>query len=364
MAPGVLLRHGTTSVVSFPATGVDGTPHDQSGLLHVPHLPAPDGGRPVVVYGHMTTGGGPWSAPSAGGPDHPEWRRMSQGDALCDALLERGIAVLRPDYEGIGGPGIHPYLIGGSLAASMTAMVRARGDFGASLGDRWLAAGHSEGAVAALWASVQAEPDERATLVGTAAFAPVTRLDLSIGAARRLPVAGRPFGVLPALIGLMLRGAASVDERVAGLVANGGLSSIARARWDDLHTLSLTELSAPESWGGIRSSAIGGARGAELFNALNAVFRANDVARLTGFRAPVRIDAALFDEVAPMPLTRALLERYRAAGVRLTSRWWPTHHSGTMQVRFAPSEAADWIAARFAPRPPSGFCPCGGVHQG
>src|SRR5690606_31093826 len=111
-------------VVSFPARGVDGAMQEQTGILHLPEAPPPAGGYPVVVYGHMTTGGGPRSAPSGGGSDHPEQRRMSQGDALCADLVARGLAVLRPDYEGIGSPGVHPYLIGSSLAESMLAMMR------------------------------------------------------------------------------------------------------------------------------------------------------------------------------------------------------------------------------------------------
>lgn len=342
------MRHGSTRPVTFPAPGIDGRMHRQTGILHVPHAPAPRSGHPLVAYGHMTTGGGARSAPSIGDPAHPEWRRMSQGDALCDALLARGIAVLRPDYEGIGGPGVHPYLIGRSLAASMTAIVRARGEFDAALGDDWVAAGHSEGAVAALWASTVDEPDERTHLQGTAAFAPVTRLDVSIRWALRMPVALPAFGVVPALIGLMLRGAGAVDERVARTLAGDGLGERARRLWPDLETRCLTELAASTSWGGLAPSAIAGPDGAALSEALFEVFRRNDVAGLRGFRAPVRIDAALFDEVAPVPLTRRLLSGYRGRGVDLTAHWWPTHHSGTMRPRFAPSIAADWIAARFA----------------
>jgi predicted esterase len=297
----------------------------------------------------MTTGGSARSAPSAGDPSHPEWRRMSQGDVLCEGLLDRGIAVLRPDYEGIGGPGVHPYLIGASLAASMTAIVRARGSFGAPLGDAWVAAGHSEGAVAALHASVAREPDARSRLVGTAAFAPVTRMDLSIGAATRAGVRFPGSGVVSALIGLMLRGAATADEPLGELIASDGLSDRAAAHWHELDRLCLTELAAPASWGGIAPGRIGGRRGSELFARLNDSFRANEVAALRGFRVPVRIDAARFDEVAPSPLTARLLREYRTAGVELTSRWWPTHHSGTMHARHAPSAAVDWIAARLGP---------------
>lgn len=334
-------------VVAFPALGLDGAMHEQTGLLHLPGTAPPDGGFPVVVYGHMTTGGSRRSAPSTGDPSHPEWRRMSQGDALCTALLARGIAVLRPDYEGIGGPGVHPYLIGSSLAASMTGIMRSRRAIDDRLGDAWLAAGHSEGAVAALHASTAAEPDDRSRLVGTAAFAPVTRMDRSIGAAVRVRTRFPGSGVVSALIGLMLRGAATTDERLRELIAADGLDPRAAAHWDDLDRLCLTELASDDSWGGIAPGRIAGPRGSELYRHLFASFRANEVAGLTGFRAPVRVDAARFDEVAPAPLSAGLLRRYRAGGVELTSRWWPTHHSGTMHPQHAPSLAADWIAARF-----------------
>ncbi|MGX5697330.1 lipase family protein [Agromyces soli] len=343
------------AVVSFPVLGHDGSSHEQTGLVHRPSSPPPPGGYPVVVYGHMTTGGSPRSAPSGGSPGHPEWRRMSQGDALCRRLLDRGIAVLRPDYEGIGGPGVHPYLIGSSLAASMTSMMRARATFegalgtGAALGDDWVAAGHSEGALAALHASVADEPDARSRLRGTAAFAPPTRMDLSIGAMRRVGARFPGSGIVSALTALMLRGAATGDERLRELLADGGggLSDAATARWSQLDERCLTELADADSWGAIAPGRIGGARAGELFERLDASFRANEVAALRGFRAPVRIDAARFDEVAPAPLAAALMRGYRAAGVELTSDWWPTHHSGTMHPQHAPSRAAEWIAARF-----------------
>lgn len=333
--------------IAFPASGIDGRMQEQTGLLHLPAGAAPAGGFPVVVYGHMTTGGSPRSAPSLGSPAHPEWRRMSQGDALCARLLDRGIAVLRPDYEGIGGPGIHPYLIGSSLAESMLAMMRARRSFDERLGDAWVAAGHSEGAVAALHASVAGEADAASCLVGTAAFAPVTRMDVSIRWATRVAVRFPGSAVVSALTGLMLRGAATTDERMRELIAGDGLSPQAAERWRDLDRLCLTELAAPESWGGIPPGRIGGVAGRELFERLYSSFRSNEVAELRGFRAPVRIDAARFDEVAPAALSARMLRRLRTAGAELTARWWPTHHSGTMHPQHAPSQAADWIAARF-----------------
>ncbi|MGQ7312424.1 lipase family protein [Microbacterium arabinogalactanolyticum] len=334
--------------VSFPARSIDGTEQEQTGILHLPPTAAPHAGFPIVVFGHMTTGGAASAAPSAGGPGHPEWRRMSQGDVLCEALVGRGIAVLRPDYEGIGGPGVHPYLIGASLAESMRAMMRARRSFDERLGDLWIAAGHSEGAVAALHASALPEPDASSRLVGTAAFAPVTRMDLSIRWATQIAVRFPGSGVVSALVALMLRGAATTDERMRELIAAEGLSPAAKARWTDLDRLCLTELAGPASWGALTPGRIAGPSGDELFARLFASFRANEVTSLTGFRAPVRIDAGRVDEVAPSFLSARMLRTYRRAGVDLTARWWPTHHSGVMHARHAPSQAATWIAERFA----------------
>ncbi|PRB05007.1 S9 family peptidase [Microbacterium sp. MYb64] len=340
--PGAGIRHGSTRIVHF-----DGDHGPESGILHLPHAAPRAGSYPVVAFGHMTTGGSARSAPSLGHPGHPEWRRMSQGDVLCDLLLQRGIAVLRPDYPGIGSAGVHPYLLGGPLGGSLRSMVRARGALDDRLGDDWVAAGHSEGAVAALFAGVEPEPDAASRLRGVAAMTPVTRMDLSVRWARAVPGAFPGSGVVSALIGLMLRGAATADESLRALLDGDGLDPATRERWRDLDRLCLTELAARDSWGGIVPSRIGGRNGSALFDRLYTTFRANDVADLTGFRTPVRIDAARFDEVAPAPLSARMLRRYRRAGVELTARWWPSHHSGTMRARHAPPHAAAWIAARF-----------------
>ena len=336
-----LMQHGSSQPVSYPSTDLDGAPVTLTGLVHLPHTAPPAGGWPVVSYGHMTTGAGATSAPSTASPDHLEWRRMSQGDALCDALLARGVAVLRPDYLGLGSPGTHPYLIGEPLARSVVDMVAARRTFDDRIGDRWVSAGHSEGSVAALHSAVR--PSWPVPLLGVAAFAPVTRMDRTIGLSARLPVVPPGFGVVSALIGLMLLGASTVSEEVADLLAGDGLGPEADALWPHLTQRCLTDLARDDSWGALPPRRIASP---ELYRSLFAVMRDNEVARLTP-RVPVRIDSARFDEVAPAPLTTRLVAAYRRAGVQVTHRRWPTHHSGTMRPAYAPSEAMDWILARL-----------------
>lgn len=345
----VAIAHGSTRGVAYPSMGPDGIPTSLTGLLHLPLGQTPPGGWPFATYGHMTTGGNFGSAPSLGSPTHPEYRRMTQGDALCSALLARGIAILRPDYPGLGNPGVHPYLIGDPLGRSVIDMVRARHNIDASLGNLWVSAGHSEGATAALFSARATMPDPPdAELRAVAAFSPVTRMDRTIGMALRLPVMPPGWGVLSALIGLMLRGAETTSAEIAELIHAGGLSPRAEAAWPHLAERSAAELSRPDSWGGIAPARLGGPRGAELFSALQGVLKQNEVGALSLRPVPIRIDAGLFDEVAPAPLTAALMKAYRAQGVALTTRWWPSHHSGIMRENYAPSAAADWIAEQLA----------------
>jgi hypothetical protein len=266
---------------------------------------------------------------------------MSQGDALCDALLARGVAVLRPDYPGLGSDGGHPYLVGQPLARSILDMAAARTTLDDRIGDRWVCAGHSEGALATLFTAASSEWPT--PLRAAAAFAPVTRMDLTIGLGSRWRWVPPGFGVVPAMIGLMLMGAATADPQLAALLETDALGPRAVALWPELTSKCLTELAGPDSWGALPPARIGSR---ELYRALFAVMRANEVADLVP-RAAVRIDSGVFDEVSPAALTSRLVRRYRSAGVEMTHRRWPTHHSGVMQARYAPSEAADWIAARL-----------------
>lgn len=333
------MQHGTTRTVDYPSSS-DASVR-LTGLLHLPHNAPPPGGWPFVTYGHMTTGAGDRSAPSIGTPEHPEWRRMSQGDELCDALLARGIVVLRPDYPGLGSAGVHPYLIGEPLARSIVDMAAARSTLDGRIGDRWVAAGHSEGALATLFTAVR--DDWPTPLLAAAVFAPVTRMDLTIGLSSRLRRVPPGSGVVSAMIGLMLLGAGSDDASVARLLETDALGPRAQELWGELATESLTELARPDSWGAVPPAAIASR---ELYRALFAVMRENEVADLVP-KVPVRIDSALLDEVAPAFLTTRLVRRYRGAGVDVTHRRWRTHHSGVMRARYAPSEAADWISARL-----------------
>ena len=160
---------------------------------------------PLVIYGHMTTGAADACAPTRGTPDSTELRRMQQGDRVAAALLEGGAVVARPDYEGLGVRGPHPYLRGESLARSMGDMARAVRRAFPEVGRHWVAAGHSEGGVAALNTGARTGPAARIPgLLGVAAITPVTQVDILATLLGDAPIASAPVNVVVSLAALIL----------------------------------------------------------------------------------------------------------------------------------------------------------------
>jgi hypothetical protein len=89
------------------------------------------------------------------------------------AFLQLGYAVAFADYEGLGAPGVHPYLDSRTAGLNVIDSVRALRATFPDISPRWAGIGHSQGA-AAVWAA-----DEQASsyapeleLVGAVALAP------------------------------------------------------------------------------------------------------------------------------------------------------------------------------------------------
>ena len=90
-----------------------------SGLFSsVPEGEPPSGGWPVITYAHGTTGVADKCAPSRLGAKSPVIADLDYVDPELEQWLELGYAVLRTDYQGLGTPGPHPYLVGKSEGRS------------------------------------------------------------------------------------------------------------------------------------------------------------------------------------------------------------------------------------------------------
>jgi alpha-beta hydrolase superfamily lysophospholipase len=141
-----------------------------SGVVAAPRGPVPPGGRPIVSWGHPTTGAARRCAPSLG---------IDPFDLLegLRDLLSAGYVVVATDYPGMGAAGPDSYLIGTSEGNSMLDAARAARQLPTGAGRNLLLWGHSQGGQAVLFAAQSAPgyaPD--LDLRGAAVAAPATDL--------------------------------------------------------------------------------------------------------------------------------------------------------------------------------------------
>ncbi|MDC4798202.1 alpha/beta hydrolase [Acinetobacter baumannii] len=161
-----------SSILTYKMLGQSGQEVPATSLVFTPITPPPVGGWPIVVWAHGTTGVADACAPS----------KAALADStkdLISKLLAAGYVVVAPDYEGLGTPGIHPFLNIKSEAFSITdAVVAARNYLSQRnllTSKKWVTVGHSQGGHAALGAAQYAS---RAQLdyKGTVAVAPASNL--------------------------------------------------------------------------------------------------------------------------------------------------------------------------------------------
>lgn len=237
-----------TKKVLYTSTTPGGKRTAVSGSVSVPKGKAPKSGWPVITYGHGTTGIADKCAPSRNTANGPATSYISYTDAEQNAWLKAGYAVLRSDYQGLGTPGVHPFLIGKASGRSMLDIVRAARDLDPKISKKFLIAGHSQGGHAALFAAGEAAkwvPDLK--LRGTVAYAPASQLRTQ---ASLLPNLTAPSS-LTALASLIVKGASAVDPSIDAAQL---LSDPVLAFYPQTETECLSELAKPENLGGIAPS--------------------------------------------------------------------------------------------------------------
>src|SRR5882724_4315962 len=128
--------------------GVGGHDHvSVSGAMYLPSGTMPKGGWPIIAWAHGTTGIADVCAPS--------WQGRTERDQqYLDAWLSQGFAVVATDYQGLGTPGVHPYLLWRSEGYSVLDAVRAaRYRHPQQLRNQVVIVGQSQGSGAALGAT-------------------------------------------------------------------------------------------------------------------------------------------------------------------------------------------------------------------
>lgn len=308
------LSGSTSTLVLYAQEGVTGTTVGTSGVVTVPEGEAPKGGWPVVAWAHGTTGIADRCAPSRAAQDISDPAARSTTSDLLQRWIDAGYAIAATDYEGLGTPGDHPYLIGPSQGRAVLDSVRAARQLDDSISDRVLVAGHSQGGHAALWAgSLAPRYTRELDVAGTVALAPASHLSLAVDAA----LSGD--STVPAAFGAMLL--LGLDVAYPGKIGvEDLLNERGRELYPRLRDTCLPGLFAPDAFGtepmaGFIADGVDGA-------AIKGPLDANDpsVARLDG---PVLIVQGTADTTVPKLLTDQLVATYEQRGTDVTYAPYP-----------------------------------------
>lgn len=313
--------------VLYRSSGVDRSPIGVSGLVVAPAMPAAPaalGGLPIVAWAHGTTGLADACAPSRLGV-------AVEPDITVVSLARQGVVVAATDYEGLGTPGIHPYLVGTSEGRSILDAIRALADLPeAHAGPRGVVFGISQGGHAALWAAELGPtyaPDVQ--LVGVVAASPPIDLQR---VQQAVLIGPQPSEVswLEAL--LVTRAWHDVyGVPTAGLLTDEGqeiaevLDVICPWELDAPRENPFLDLDIPEWQALLLENSPGHAASA----------------------APIHVVAALSDEQVPASTINPGVARLRAAGSRVDVRWVAGTHVSTLTDPESAAASIAWIRDRF-----------------
>lgn len=163
-----LAEANQTTIMRYMMPNVIGNAVPATALVMTPKTPRPADGWRVVVWEHGTVGSGDHCAPSHNSLNP----RFS---ILAKSLLDAGYVIVAPDYEGLGVPGIHPYLHLKSAAQSARYAVKAYKErYAGQVEGSWMSVGQSQGGHASLATAEYAAPDR--SYLGAVAAAPASSL--------------------------------------------------------------------------------------------------------------------------------------------------------------------------------------------
>jgi pimeloyl-ACP methyl ester carboxylesterase len=334
------LRGGSSNrLLLYRSTGVGGKTVAVSGTVSVPKGRVPKRGWPVISWGHGTTGIADACAPSRDSASNPAHEVINYAYPLLQRWLKAGYAVVRTDYEGLGTPGAHPYLIGRSEGYGMLDAVRAARKLDKRLGRRLILAGHSQGGHAALWAaSLARKRAPELKLRGTVALAPASHLGAQAALLRSLTA---PSG-LSGLASMILRG---LDVGRPDLGVATGLSAPAAALYPQTLTKCLGALAGTGSFGALAPADL--IRSDVDINPVVAALNAQDPDELV-IRGSLRIQQGEADTTVFKTFTDQLAAGYSAAQVDLTYKTYPgVDHGGAVEDAKSAGDATSYIRSRL-----------------
>jgi pimeloyl-ACP methyl ester carboxylesterase len=316
------LKGAKNYLVLYKQVGVSGKLVPVSGIVSIPKGKAPKAGWPVITYAHGTTGIADQCAPSRDTGPASGANEADTGIApLLDTWIKDGYAVVRTDYEGLGTPGPHPYLIGHSEGYGVLDIVLAARRLAPALSNRIIISGHSQGGQAALWAaSLAPRYTPSLHLLGTLAFAPQSHTAAEASFLKSVTTDG-----LTPLAAMILRG---VDVADPSLQIGSLLTPAAAALYPQTLTQCLDQLESTSSFGGLPLDQLV-SPSANLTPAINEI-AANDPDNLK-IRGSVLIEQGLADTTVLPPLDQQLSQELAKNGAKVTYHTWPgATHGGVL----------------------------------
>lgn len=162
--------HGTMTRVMYKSKSIKGVDIAVTGLIATPSTPAPAGGYKVLSWAHGTDGIADQCAPSLDGPGFV---------GLANPALDQGWVIVASDFEGLGTPGRHPYIVGDSEARGTIDIVRAARNLSSDVSADYVVWGHSQGGHAAMFSLHDAATwAPELHLKGVVAGAPPSQLNI------------------------------------------------------------------------------------------------------------------------------------------------------------------------------------------
>jgi pimeloyl-ACP methyl ester carboxylesterase len=322
-----LTAAGRNVLLLYRSVGTDGTPIAVSGTVSLPKGKAPKNGWPVISYDHGTTGIADQCAPSRDAVDNPAHLYNSYIYPLLNRWLKAGYAVVRTDYQGLGTPGTHEYLVGLAEGRGTIDIVRAAHRLDPRVSKRFAIAGHSQGGHAALWGAALAPTwTPELKLRGTVAFAPashISELVSLVGASKT------PGGGLSGEAALVLRG---LDDFKPGLGVQSIFTDKFAALYPETVAKCLPQLSQADSIGGLAPSEF--FRDGTDTSALVAALDVSDPENLK-IKSPLAVEQGAADTTVFPGLTDDLVKRLRGRGARIDYKTYAKVSHGGVVVSAA-----------------------------
>ena len=166
--------------VLYATTSLDGSRSVASALIY---SPKDNKKHHVIAWAHGTTGLADGCAPSLA-------QDGTKQISYFDDYINNGYAIIAPDYEGLGTPGVHPYLVGISEGRSILDSVLVAQKFGPiNAISGAVVVGHSQGGQGALFAGqLNNTYAPTAKLSGVVGIAPAGELNMLINNVSKLGI--------------------------------------------------------------------------------------------------------------------------------------------------------------------------------